>query len=82
MAKLKHNIVTERKLGRHKAVGLAYDDGSIEIDPRQSPKEYFATVVHEKIHIMFPSWSEKQVVRFEKEFCGFLWENNFRIVNQ
>jgi hypothetical protein len=81
MAKKKQTIV-ERKLGKHKAVGLAWDDGVIEIDPRQSSKEYFLTVIHEKAHLMFPDWTEKQVVKFEKEFGNFLWEHNFRIVKQ
>ena len=77
-----NHTVTERKLGRHKAVGLAYEDGSIEVDPRQSPREYLLTLIHERLHVMFPDWGEKKIAKAERDLGGFLWDNNCRIVNQ
>ena len=47
--------VKERKLGRHKAMGLAHPDGLIEIDPRTPPKEYLDTLIHELLHQARPS---------------------------
>lgn len=73
--------VKEKKLGREKASGQAWkEDNLIEIDPRQSSKEYFLTLVHEKAHLMFPEWSEKEVAKFEREFGNFLWRHNCRII--
>ena len=62
MPRKKSPKVIERKLGKHKAVGLAWqEDGIIEIDPRQKPKEYLSTLIHEAAHIIYPDWDEKDV---------------------
>ena len=75
--------VVEKKLGRHKAAGLAYtEDNLIEIDPRQSSKEYLLTLIHEKIHLIYPEWSEEEVVKLEKKLGNFLWKQNYRKVHQ
>lgn len=78
---MKQPKVTERKLGRHKAVGLAWDTNHIEIDPRQSSKEYLGTLIHEQLHLMFPEWSEKEIVKAEKKLCNLLWKQNYRKVS-
>lgn len=75
--------VTERKLGRHMAVGLAWtEDNHIEIDPRQASKEYLGTLIHEHLHILFPSWSEKEVSRVEKKLCNLIWKQGFRKIQK
>lgn len=75
--------VIEKKLGRHKAVGLSYvDDNLIEIDPRQSSKEYMLTLIHEKLHLIYPDWAEEQIVFLEKKLGNFLWRQNYRKVSQ
>lgn len=74
--------VIERKLGRERAWGQAYkDDKVIEIDPRQGSKSYFETLIHEKLHIMFPEWEEGKVDRNAKILTSFLWKNKYRKVN-
>lgn len=78
---MKQPKVTERKLGRHNAVGLAWDTNHIEIDPRQSSKEYLGTLIHEQLHLMFPEWSEKEIVKAEKKLCNLLWKQNYRKVS-
>ena len=81
MPKKKHPKVSERKLGRHKALGLAYKETNrIEIDPRQKGKEYFDTIIHEWMHLRYPNWSEKEVALESKTLTDFLWKNNVRIV--
>jgi len=76
--------VVEKKLGRHdspthKILGLAYkEDLRIEIDPRQSSKEYLDTLVHETMHIIFPKESEKRVTAAAKKIARILWNKGFR----
>ena len=83
MQRKKSPKVIERKLGKHKAVGLAWqEDGIIEIDPRQKPKEYLSTLIHEAAHIIYPDWDEKDIVFLEKKLVPFLWKHNVRIVKQ
>lgn len=80
MAKLK---IIDKKLGRNKAWGLCYQgDGLIEIDPRQTPKNYFFTCIHELIHEAFHELSEKEVKRAEKIIGKALWDLNYRKVSQ
>lgn len=74
--------VIERKLGKHKAVGLAWTDNVIEIDPRQSPKDYLDTLIHEKLHILFPDKSERWIIKHARALSQFLWDNNYRKASQ
>jgi len=78
--------VVEKKLGREKAFGMVHDTNNpkshILIDPRQKPKSYLGTLIHEKLHLMFPDWSESKVKKAEKELAGLLWANGYRKVSQ
>lgn len=84
---MKHPKVIEKKLGRnkvgkHKVVGFAYfDTNHIEVDPRQSSKDYLGTLIHEQLHLMFPDWSETKIVKAEKKLCNLLWKQNYRKVS-
>lgn len=81
MAKSSKIKVIERKLGREKAVGFAYfDENLIEIDPRQSSKEWMETMIHERMHLLFPKLSETQITKKARELTQFLWDFNFRRV--
>ena len=75
--------VTERKLGKERAWGLYYfGEAKIEIDPRQTPKKYFNTFVHECLHHALPSASESKVYRMAGTLTDALWRANFRKVSQ
>lgn len=78
--------VVEKKLGREKAIGMVNNvynpKGPILIDPRQKPKSYLGTLIHEKLHLMFPDWSEAKVKKAEKDLANFLWNNGYRKVIQ
>lgn len=81
----KIETVIERKLGREKADGLAWHykgDKLIEIDPRLSPQDYMETLIHEKLHLMFPKMTEKQVLANSRKLQKFLWKYEFRRVHQ
>ena len=72
--------IKRRKLGRHKALGIAHPAGLIEIDPRQPPKEYLDTLIHELLHQVKPSsyWDEDAVVKAANALSHHLWEQGYR----
>jgi len=77
----KHPKVVEKKLGREKAYGQAHDNKNlIEIDPRQKARRHLRTLVHEKMHKMYPDWSENKVDNESKHIAFFLWEQGYRKV--
>jgi len=72
-------IIKERKLGRERAMGQAFQgENLIEIDPRQSNKEYMDTLIHESLHIMFPDWTENKVMKTSNKLANILWDENYR----
>ena len=78
----KNPKVVERKLGRENALGqMNYTDNIIDIDPRQDPKDYMNTLIHEKLHHLAPSWSETKVEWWANRLAKFLWEQNYRKTN-
>ena len=61
-------------------VGFAHqDEGLIEIDPRQSEREYLLTLCHEWLHILLPTVSERNICRIEKSLGGMLWRRGYRL---
>lgn len=85
MKKAINNKVVIKKLGQKKAVGWTNEfnpKSRIEIDPRQRPKAFMGTLIHEKLHLLFPEWSESKVLYIEKELANLLWRNNYRKVQQ
>ena len=70
--------VVERKLGRYKAWGTCSSDGEIEIDPRQKPKAYLDTLLHELLHWISPKMSERQVRNAARLMTAELWKRGFR----
>jgi len=75
-------LVTDKKLGRERAAGQAWQgENLIEIDPRQSHKDYMDTLIHESLHIFFPDWSEYKVKTTAKKIAAVLWDENYRKVN-
>jgi len=73
--------IIERKLGREKALGQAWDD-LVEIDPRQCSKEYLDTAIHELLHIAQPELSESKVVRVSRLISSKLWKLGFRRIHK
>lgn len=73
--------IIERKLGREKALGQAWND-LVEIDPRQDPKEYLDTAIHELLHIAQPELSESKVVQISRLISSKLWKLGFRRIHK
>ena len=55
-------------------------DNVIEIDPRQSPKDYFDTLIHEMIHEIFPKAKERKVLNAGTSIANLLWRLGYRKV--
>ena len=73
--------VIERKLGRHKCIGLAVEeDGKqrIEIDPRQPERERLNTLIHEAIHLSDFSIPEAKVIRMANKAADVVWRQGYR----
>jgi hypothetical protein len=70
--------IVERKLGRERAYGLAWTDELIEVDPRQTPRDYLGTVIHEALHQVFPEKSESDVARGASTITRLLWGIGYR----
>jgi hypothetical protein len=71
--------VVERKLGRHKADGLAWkEERLIEIDPRLEGEEYLLTLIHEILHVSFPKLSEIEIIGKSREVATVVWSQGYR----
>ena len=82
MPSKKNPKVVDKKLGRNQAVGqMVWDKNIIEIDPRQTPPDYLDTLIHEKLHHLFPDWKEDEVLKIATSLAEFLWSQNYRKVN-
>jgi len=65
------------------ALGRAiFDDNLIEIDPRQTPREWLGTLVHEALHLAYPDMPEKEIARGEKKIADTLWKARVRRIHQ
>lgn len=68
---------------KDRTFGLAYEeDAVVEIDPRQPPKEYLDTLIHESLHIIFPNWKEMEVYDLATFMTETLWNNGYRKIYQ
>ena len=75
--------VIERKLGRERVYGQAFQGlDELEIDPRQPPKEYLDTLIHETLHLAQPELDEKTVSDVATFITRVLWRQNYRRVSQ
>tara|TARA_B100000959_G_C14769991_1_gene537085 strand:- start:522 stop:815 length:294 start_codon:yes stop_codon:yes gene_type:complete len=75
--------VIDKKLGRQKAVGQAYTDAKvIEIDPRQTSRNYLDTLIHELLHVYNPEWSENKVSKTANEITDIIWKKNYRRIKR
>jgi hypothetical protein len=75
--------IVPRKLKRQRAVGRVFlEDGVIEIEERQKPREWLSTLVHEALHVAFPGMAEKPIAAAEKKIAYILWRAGVRRIHQ
>ena len=80
-------VVVEKKLqrglaGKGKLYGVAWTDGVVEIEPRQKPRCYLDTVIHEVLHIVLPDASETRILKSAHQITDVLWRLGYRRVIQ
>lgn len=86
MSKKRKVTISERSLGREKVDGEPvsglcwWDDNLIELDPRQKPKEYLNTLIHELIHLAFPDMPETKVRKGANLVAHHVWKQKYRKV--
>lgn len=74
--------IKHKKIGRHKAVGLAYKEtGEIVIDSRMKGFNHLNVVLHEALHIQNPRWAEAKVEGHSLELANILWDLGYRKVD-
>lgn len=83
MAKKQKPIkILHSKLGRSKAMGMAFtDDRVIFLDQRLKGFDYFETACHEILHCQFPKLPEITIQARGKEMAELLWNLGFRWVD-
>ena len=68
-----------RKLGQHKALGLAWKDKRLaEVDIRLVGLERLTIICHEIFHVQNPTWSEIKVEGHSKQLAELIWEQGYR----
>ena len=71
--------IIHKKLGRHKALGLAFkEEHIIHLDERLKGKEYMLVAIHELLHIYKPKYTEEEVEEFSQYLTDNLWKLKFR----
>lgn len=53
-------------------------NGTISVDPNQSPKEMHNTLVHELLHDALPHYDEGAITWIADHIAGALWELGYR----
>jgi hypothetical protein len=73
--------IVHRKLGRERSWGLAEPAiDKIQLDSRLKGYRYLLYAIHEKLHIMFPMWSETKIHKQASVLARFVWHLKFRKV--
>lgn len=78
---LKFRVLNKMIAEKHKAVGQCWPwtkKHIIEIDPRQSPKDYLDTIIHESLHELFPRKKEEKILKAGNSIANLLWRLGYR----
>lgn len=82
---LKFRVVNKHIFEQDKCVGQCWPLSRrrrIEIDPRQCPKEYMDTLIHEALHELFPKKREDVILRAGTTIANLLWRLGYRRVKK
>lgn len=75
--------VEHKKIGRHHADGLAYqEERRIVIDERLKGKAYLGTAIHELLHVHRPDLTEEEVTKLSDDLCNDLWDLKIRKIDE
>jgi hypothetical protein len=72
--------ITEKKLGKQKAMGQVTFGKipHIELDPRQKAADRLDTIIHECAHVIWPELPEEAVVKIGNRISSVLWADGWR----
>jgi len=73
---LKRIKVKYRKLGKY--YGLAHSTDFIEVDERIKGKKHLEILLHESLHIIFPSLDEDEIIAKSVILTNTLWHEKYR----
>ena len=74
--------VLRRKLGRHRALGLAHGNGRIEIDDRLRGKPHLRILIHEFLHEWEWALPEEVVDKLSTDMAEFLHKHKARMIEE
>jgi hypothetical protein len=76
--------LTERKLGKERAMGLCIPGKvpHIELDPRQPSKDRLDTILHEVAHAIWPEYDEATVEKIGQRMASVLWADGWRRIHK
>lgn len=79
---IRFRVKNKKLLESDGCVGLCYPGWYlIEIDPRQCPKDYLDTIIHEALHEIFPKKKEFSILKAGTSIANLLWRLGYRRVN-
>lgn len=72
----------DRKLGREKAAGLCWEDGTLEIESRLVSWDRLEIILHEALHHLCPEKPESWVARNAKRMRRLMWNDRWRRIER
>ena len=77
--KIKKPTIRHKDLSGDNVYGYAMqEDFEIEIDPKQSSKEYLNTLIHEILHCFLPDLQERFIVRMADILADEVWKRGYK----
>lgn len=70
-----------RKLGKEQAYGISSSDGVIEIDERLKGRKMLEVLLHELLHCINPTDSEKTIISKSVTLTKVLWKEGYRKID-
>lgn len=70
-----------KKLGREQAHGIAESDGNIYLDTRLKGKKHCEILIHEVLHLLYPTDSELAIIKKSITLTKVLWKEGYRRVD-
>lgn len=79
---IQFHVINKKLLESDKCVGQCYPGWYlIEIDPRQCPKDYLDTIIHEALHEIFPKKKESIILKAGTSIANLLWRLGYRRIS-
>jgi hypothetical protein len=82
---IKFRVLNKHIYEKEKCVGQCWPftrKHVIEVDPRQCPKDYLDTLIHEALHELLPNKSEKIILRLASSLANLLWRLGYRKIKK